>query len=48
MDRHYLYYFHCYFVTEEDGETLPGGQECAEGVPFAAGLWFLAGQAFSE
>lgn len=44
--RCYSYYFYCCFVTEEDGEAVPGGQECAEGVPVAAGLWVLAGQAF--
>lgn len=42
----YLYYFCCCFVTEEDGEAVPGGQEHAEGVPVTAGVWVLAGQAF--
>ena len=40
------YYFYYCFVIEEDGEAVPGGEECAEGVPPAAGLWFLVGQAF--
>lgn len=28
-----------FFVTEEDGEAIPGGQEHAEGVPVPAGIW---------
>lgn len=42
----FIMHLYCFFVTEEDGKAVPGSQERAEGVPAAAGLWFLAGQAF--
>lgn len=32
----------------DDGQTLPGGQECAEVLLSAAGLRLLGGQATSE
>lgn len=33
---------------KENGKAIPGGQECAESVPVAAGLWLLDCQKFSE
>lgn len=47
-DIHSFYTTSIVFVTEENGEAVPGGQERAESVPVAAGFWVLAGQAFSE
>lgn len=42
------FHFSCVVLGKEDGETIPGGQERAEGISAAAGLWLLAGQGFSE
>lgn len=42
----YSYAFYCCFLIEEDGETVPGGQEYAEGKLLAAGFRFLVDQGF--